>query len=275
MSAALAAAGARQRHVGIDQQRYGHPYFGSGCWFVLSDLAVAMPALDWRTRAHLEHRVAGRFALVHFCRGRESCLRPGELPAGAQFRQDLAGFGVSDEVADSFSRFYLPAVRPMRLLRRDLSRGNAGRWSPGGNSTATMENTLDDGGHRSGGRRIFVFLFSNHPPSSRIPPVLAVAETGSCLEECQSGAVRPGIVLCHQRGSRNHRVLWVPAEVAIFLTAMVLRRNPNPLRYFARRHFKRELAGAPSLGLDTRWLPGGDDDIKRRAGVGGSAHPSE
>ena len=29
--------------------------------------------------------------------------------------------------------------------------GNAGRWSPGGNSTATVENTLGAGGHRFGG----------------------------------------------------------------------------------------------------------------------------
>jgi len=29
------------------------------------------------------------------------------------------------------------------------------------------------------------------------------------------------------------------------------------------------------LGIGARWLPSGDDDIKRRASVGGSAHPSE
>jgi hypothetical protein len=35
---------------------------------------------------------------------------------------------------------------------------------------------------------------------------------------------------------------------------MELRRSPNPLRYFPRRHLKRELAGAPSLGIGTHWL---------------------
>src|SRR5690242_4897758 len=116
MSVALAATGARMGHVGADRRRYGHPYFGAGYWFVLSDLAVAVPALDWGTHAHLEYRVAGRFARVYFRRGSESCLRSGGLPAGAQFRHDLADPGVSDEVADPFSRFYLPAVRPMSLL---------------------------------------------------------------------------------------------------------------------------------------------------------------
>src|SRR2546427_5698783 len=86
MSAALAATGARMGRVGADQRRYGHPYFGAGYWFVLSDLAVAVPALDWGTHAHLEYRVAGQFARVHFYRGSESCLRSGGLPAGAQFR---------------------------------------------------------------------------------------------------------------------------------------------------------------------------------------------
>src|SRR5262245_31266453 len=116
MSAALAATGARMGHVGADRRRYGHPYFGAGYWFVLSELAVAVPALGWGTRAHLEYRVAWRFARVHFCCGCESCLRSGGLPAGAQFRQDLAGPGVSDNVADPFSRLYLPALRPMYLL---------------------------------------------------------------------------------------------------------------------------------------------------------------
>ena len=101
------------------------------------------------------------------------------------------------------------------------------------------------------------------------------AEAGSCLEKCQRGAVRPGTVLCHQRGSGNHRVHWVPAEIAVFHAAMVLRRNPNPLRHFPRRHLECELAGAPSLGIDAHWLPGGDDDIKRGAGMGGSAHPPQ
>ena len=99
--------------------------------------------------------------------------------------------------------------------------------------------------------------------------------TGSCLEECQPGAVRPSTVLCHQRGSGNHRVYWVPAEIAVFHAAMALHRNPNPLRDFPRRHLNCELASAPSLGIGAHWLPGRDDDIKRRAGVGGSAHPSE
>src|SRR6266566_4607451 len=162
MSPALAAAGARMRH------------FGAGCWFVFSDLAVAVPEVDWGTRAHREYRVAGRFAHVHFCRGSESCLRSGRLPAGAQFRQYLAGPGVSDQVVDLFSRFYLSAVRPMCLFRRDLSLGDAGRWSPGGNSTATVENTFDDDEHRFDCRRIFVHLFADHPPEFGIPVVLAL-----------------------------------------------------------------------------------------------------
>src|SRR5213594_681620 len=103
MSAALAAARARIRHVGADRRGYGHPYFGAGCWLVLSGLAVAMPALDWGTRAYLEHRVAGWFARVHFCRGSESSLWSGGLPAGAQFRQYLAAPTVSHEGADHFS----------------------------------------------------------------------------------------------------------------------------------------------------------------------------
>src|SRR2546426_9271887 len=116
MSAALAAARARIRHVGADQRRYGHPYSGAGYWFVLSDFTMAVPALDWRTRAYLEHRVAGWFARVHFCRGSESSLWSGGLPAGAQFRQYLAAPTVSHEGADHLSRFYLPAVRPLSLL---------------------------------------------------------------------------------------------------------------------------------------------------------------
>ena len=69
-------------------------------------------------------------------------------------------------------------------------------------------------------------------------------------QECQPGAVRPGTFLCYQRGSGNHRVYGVPAEIAVFHAAMVLRRNPNSLRYFSRRALNCELAGAPSLGID-------------------------
>ena len=98
-------------------------------------------------------------------------------------------------------------------------------------------------------------------------PCTPNAETGSC-QECQPGAVRPGTFLCHQRGSGNHRVYWVPAEIAVFHAAMVLRRNLNPLRHFPRRHLNCELASAPSVGIDAHWLPRGDDDIKRPAGVG-------
>src|SRR2546427_10503550 len=116
MSAALAATGARMGRVGADQRRYGHPYFGAGYWFVLSDLAVAVPALDWGTHAHLEYRVAGQFARVHFYRGSESCLRSGGVSAGAQFRPDLETPGVSDKVADSFHRFYLHSVHPMPVF---------------------------------------------------------------------------------------------------------------------------------------------------------------
>src|SRR5262245_37800693 len=144
MSATLAAAGARIRHVGADRQRYGHPYSGTGYRFVLSDLAVAVPALVWGTRSHLEHRVARWFARAHFCLGSKSCLRSGGLPAGAQFRQDLAGIGISVEVADPFSRFYLPPFRSMYLLWCDFSRGNAGRGSADRNSTAEMESSLGD-----------------------------------------------------------------------------------------------------------------------------------
>ena len=74
------------------------------------------------------------------------------------------------------------------------------------------------------------------------------AGTGSS-QQCQPGAVRPGTVLCHQHGSGNHRLYWVPAEIAVFHAAMVLRRNPNPLRYFSRRDLNCELAGAPSVGI--------------------------
>src|SRR5439155_14364750 len=121
------------------------------------------------------YRVTGWFARVHFSCGSESRIRLGELPAGAQFRHDLADPGVSDYVADPFSRFYLPAVHPMRLLRRDLSRCDAGRWSAGGNSTATVENSLDDGGHWFCGRRIFVDLFAALPAGSERPIVRARA----------------------------------------------------------------------------------------------------
>jgi len=47
------------RHVGADRRRYGHPYIWDGYWVVLSELAVAVPALDWGTHAHPEYRVAG------------------------------------------------------------------------------------------------------------------------------------------------------------------------------------------------------------------------
>src|SRR4029077_7580919 len=116
MSAALAAAGARMRHVGVRRRRSGHPCFGPGYWVILSDLAVAVPALDWRARTNLEYCIAGGFARFHFCRGSEPRLRFCRLPAGALFRQDLEGVGVSHEIADPFSRFYLPAVRAMCLL---------------------------------------------------------------------------------------------------------------------------------------------------------------
>src|SRR4029453_14202668 len=132
-----------------------------------------MPALDWGTRAHLEHRAAGRFAGVHFYRGSESCLRPGQLPISARFRQDLAATGVSEKVADSCSPFYLLTIRPLRLLRRDLSRSNVGRWSSVRNSTATGENTFGNGGYRSGGRRVIVHLFARRPSSPGILVVLA------------------------------------------------------------------------------------------------------
>src|SRR4029077_13830207 len=136
MSAALATATARMWHVGTDQQRYWHPHGGAGNRFVLSDFAVAVPVLDRGARTDLEYRVAGRFAGAYFYRGSESRLWFGWLPAGAQFRQDLAGARVSNEIANPFSRFHLPIVLPMCLLRCGLSRGNAGCWSPCGNSTA-------------------------------------------------------------------------------------------------------------------------------------------
>src|SRR5947199_2084097 len=163
------------RHVGADRQRYGHAYFGAGYWLVLPYFAVAVPALDRGTAAHFEYRVVGRFARIHFCGGSESSLRSGGLPAGAQFRQHLADPEVSDQVADSFSRFYLLAVCPMCLLRHHLSRWNAGGWSPGGNSTATVENTLGNGRDRFGGRRIFVCLFAHHASGFGIFIVLEFA----------------------------------------------------------------------------------------------------
>src|SRR6476646_6037445 len=163
------------RHVGADRQRYGHPYIWAGYWVVLSELAVAVPALDWGTHAHLEYRVVGGFARVHFYRRSESRLRSGGLPAGAEFRQNLAGPGVPDEVADPFSWFCLPVVCPMRLFRRHFSRGNAGCWSPGWNSTATVENSLGDGRDRFGGRRIFVHLFADHPSGFGIPAARTLA----------------------------------------------------------------------------------------------------
>src|SRR6478736_2989106 len=175
MSATLAAAGARMRRVGTDRQRYGHPYSGAGCRFVLTDLAVAVPALVWETRSHLEYRVARWFARAHFCRGSKSCLRSGGLPAGAQFRQDLAGTAISVAVADPFSRCYLPAVCSMYLLWRDFSRGNAGRGGADRNSTAAMESSLGDGRHRFGGGRIFLHLFAGHASGFGISVVLEFA----------------------------------------------------------------------------------------------------
>ena len=82
--------------LGLTDGDMGIRILGLAIGLFLSSLAVVVPALDWGTRAHLEYRVAGRFASVHLCRGRESSLRPGGLPASAQFRQNLAGPGVSD-----------------------------------------------------------------------------------------------------------------------------------------------------------------------------------
>src|ERR1043166_4309669 len=93
MPVALATRATRMRHVGADQPRYRHPYSGAACWLVLSGLTMDVPAFDWGTRANLEYRVAGRFAGIHFNHGSESCLRSGGLPAGAQFRYDLADCG--------------------------------------------------------------------------------------------------------------------------------------------------------------------------------------
>jgi len=116
MSATLAAVSARMRHVGTDERRFGHSFFGPRYRFVLSDLTVAVPALDRRTHSYLEHRVAGWSTTVHFRRRSESPLWSGELPAGTQFRQDLAGLGIFDNLADSFGVCYLPAIRPLSLL---------------------------------------------------------------------------------------------------------------------------------------------------------------
>src|SRR6476620_294301 len=163
------------RRVGTDRQRYGHPYSGAGCRFVLTDLAVAVPALVWGTRSHLEYRVARWCARAHFCRGSKSCLRSGGLPAGARFRHDLAGTGMSVEVPDPFSRFHLPAVCTMYLLWCDFSRRNAGRGSADRNSTAAMESSLGEGRHRFGGGRVFVHLFTDHASGFRISVVLEFA----------------------------------------------------------------------------------------------------
>src|SRR4029077_15608943 len=97
------------------------------------------------------------------------------------------------------------------------------------------------------------------------------AETG----KCPRGSVRLGAVLCHERGSGNHRVFWVPAEIAVFYAAMVLRGNPNSLRDLSRRHLKCKLAAAPSLGIAAHCLPIRDGDIKCRASMGGGAHSSD
>src|SRR6266704_2056316 len=103
MSATLAAARTWMQHAGARRQRYGHPYFGVGYWVFISDVVVAVPALDRRTLAHLEYRIAGRFTRVHFSSRSESCLRSGRLSASPQLRQDLAGLGIADEVAHHFS----------------------------------------------------------------------------------------------------------------------------------------------------------------------------
>src|SRR6476646_2089469 len=98
------------RDVGAGRQRHGHSYFGTSCWFVFSCFAMDVSALDWRTLAELGYCIARCFTRVHFYSWSESCLWPGELPFGAQFRQDLAGLGIADEVADHCSGFYRPAV---------------------------------------------------------------------------------------------------------------------------------------------------------------------
>src|SRR5262245_39857608 len=172
MSPAVAAAGARMRCVGTDQQRYGHPHSRAGGRFVLSDLAVAVPTLAWGTRSYLAYRVARWFAGAQFCRGSKSCLRSGGLPAGAQFRHDLACSGISIEVANPFSWLCLPPVCSLYLLWRDFSRGNAGRGSADRNSTAAMERSVGDGRHRFGGGRIFLHLFDDHASGLGISVVL-------------------------------------------------------------------------------------------------------
>src|SRR4051812_42021345 len=117
----MAAADTRMRHLWPNERRHGRPSIWVGYCVVLFRVALGVPALDWGTSAHLEYRDAGRVARIHLYRRRESRLRSGGLPAGAEFRRNLAGRGVSDQVADHFRRFYLPAICPMRLFRHHLS----------------------------------------------------------------------------------------------------------------------------------------------------------
>src|SRR4029077_7182096 len=98
MSAALDGAGAWVRHVRACQRRFWYPYFGAGCWFVLSRLAVALPALDWGADADFEYRVAWRFACFHFYRRSESRLRSGGRSAGTYFLLYLASVGSAVQV---------------------------------------------------------------------------------------------------------------------------------------------------------------------------------
>jgi len=63
--------------------------------FFLSSLWLCQRWIRGRTPI-LSVALLGGVARVHFYRRSESRLRSGGLPAGAEFRQDLAGPGVSD-----------------------------------------------------------------------------------------------------------------------------------------------------------------------------------
>ena len=142
--------------------------------FFLTSLWLCQRWIGGRTPI-LSIALLGGLPAFIFIVGANRALRSGQLPAGGQFRLHLACPGVSDQVANPFSWFYLPAVRPMRLFRRHLSLGNASCGSLGGNSTATVENTLGDGGHWFGSRRILVHLFADHPSGFGIPAARALA----------------------------------------------------------------------------------------------------
>src|ERR1039458_7932747 len=116
VSTSLAAASARVRFARPGGERREHPRLETIRGSVLPHSAVAMLALDGGARTDPEHWTAGQSARVCLHRGSEPGLWPGEVPAGAQFRNDLANVGVAIEIAGSFSRSSLLSIRPLCLL---------------------------------------------------------------------------------------------------------------------------------------------------------------